>query len=227
MTPTQLRRIRKRLESYVDHCFSGMGRQERREALGHYLQGLLLDGERKSMSPVAARLAQEAGDREAIRQRLQQAVNVAHWDDGELYHRIAKRAEKGLADINAFVIDDTGFPKKGKHSVGVQRQYSGTLGRVDNCQVATSLHLASEQGGVCIGARLFLPESWSEDAARRRKTEIPDDVVHQPKWRIALELLDRALSWDLPSHVVLADAGYGDASDFRQGIRRRDLAVRA
>lgn len=223
MTPTELRRVRKRLFEFLGFCFAGLGRLERREALSCYLQGLLLDGERKSMAPLAARLSPEAAEAEATRQRLQQAVNVAHWDDGVLYQRVAKRAETVLPGIDAYVIDDTGFPKKGKHSVGVQRQYSGTLGRVDNCQVATSLHLASEQGGVCIGARLFLPESWSEDAAKRKKTEIPDDVEHKPKWQIALDLLDRAQGWGLPPNAVLADAAYGDASEFRQGIRQREL----
>ena len=224
MTPTQLRRIRTRLRDYLEYCFAGMGRHERREALADYLRGLMLDGERKSMVPVAARLAHDAGDTEAVRQRLQQAVNVAKWDEGELYRRVAMRAETALPDVDAFVIDDTGFPKKGKHSVGVQRQYSGTLGRVDNCQIATSLHLASERGGVCIGARLFLPESWSTDAAKRSKAGVPDEVEHEPKWRTALRLLDRALDWDLPKHVVLADAGYGDAGEFRQGIRQREMS---
>ena len=123
-----------------------------------------------------------------------------------------------MPDVEALVIDDTGFPKKGKASVGVARQYSGTLGRTDNCQVATSLHLASEKGSGCIGFRLYLPESWTEDRARCRKAGVPDDVVFETKWRLALQLVEQALSWGVRKHVVLADAGYGEVHDFREGL---------
>jgi SRSO17 transposase len=224
MTPTEQRRIQTRLKKYLDYCFGGVGRVERREALAHYLRGLLLDGERKSMVPIACRLVEDPSQTEALRQRLQQAVNVARWDESELFRRIALHGQRHLPDIDAFVVDDTGFPKKGNHSVGVQRQYSGTLGRIDNCQVATSLHLASEQGGVCIGARLFLPEAWAEDGKKRAKVGIPDEIGHTPKWKLALGLIDQGLAWGVPNHVVLADAGYGDATEFRKQLRKRGLS---
>jgi SRSO17 transposase len=223
MDPHELRQVESRLSDFLEYCLSGMGRLERREALDSYLRGLLLDGERKSMVPIAARLAEAPEQTEAIRQRLQQAITVARWDEGELFRRIAAQVHQRLPEIEAYVVDDTGFPKTGSHSVGVQRQYSGTLGRIDNCQVATSLHLASEHGGACIGARLYLPEAWTEDAARRKKVGIPGEVEFKKKWELALELLDRALSWGLPKQVVLADAGYGDAGTFRQGLRARGL----
>lgn len=223
MTPTQLRRTRGRLTEYLEFCFTGLGRSERREALASYLRGLLLDGERKSMVPVAARIAESPSQTEAIRQRLQQAVTVARWDESEVFARIAHRAEKVLSDIDAYVIDDTGFPKKGKHSVGVQRQYSGTLGRIDNCQIATSLHLASKHGGVCIGARLYLPQEWAQDRRSRKKSGIPADVQYAPKWRLALDLLDRVLEDNPPKRVVLADAAYGCVGDFRRALRDRGL----
>lgn len=223
MDPHELRKVESRLSNFLEYCLDGMGRLERREALGSYLRGLLLDGERKSMVPIASRLAEDPEQTEAIRQRLQQAVTIARWDDGEMFRRIALQVEEHLPGLEAFVIDDTGFPKTGSHSVGVHRQYSGTLGRVDNCQVATSLHMASEHGGACIGARLYLPEVWTEDVARRKKVGIPDAIDFKKKWELALDLVDCALSWGLPKRVVLADAGYGDAGAFRQGLRDRDL----
>ena len=223
VTPAQLRRVATRLQEYLAYCFDGMGRLERRRALGNYLRGLLLDGERKSLEPVAARLVNCSGEVDAMRQRLQQAVVVARWDEGELYRRVAERFDASVEVADAFVIDDTGFAKKGKHSVGVQRQYSGTLGRVDNCQVATSLHLASPVGGACIGMQLYMPESWTQDEHRRRAAGVPDCVEFRTKIEISLHLLDRALGWGLRKRVVLADAGYGDNTDFREQLAARDL----
>jgi len=223
MKPHDLRRVGKRLEAFLEHCFDGMGRSERRAALGSYLRGLLLDGERKSIEPMAERLVEDRSQVQSVRQRLQQAITVAAWDERVLFRRIAQRVSRDLPDIGAFVIDDTGFPKKGWHSVGVQRQYSGTLGRIDNCQIATSLHLASEQGGACIGMRLYLPIQWAEDAKRRTKTGVPEDVKFKEKWRLALDLLDDALTSGVERHVVVADAAYGDGTEFRRGLDERGL----
>jgi SRSO17 transposase len=223
MTPEKLRQLGRELEEFLDYITAGMGRAERREAMGNYVRGLLLDGERKSMQPLAARLVSDPDQAEATRQRLQQAVSVAAWDGWELFRRIAVRAKEVLCDIGAFVLDDTGFPKKGRSSVGVQRQYSGTMGRIDNCQVATSLHLASESGGVCIGMRLFLPQSWADSPNRRTKAGVPKEIVHQTKHDLALGMLDRALAWDIPRRPVVADAGYGDSTAFRDGLEERGL----
>lgn len=223
MTPAQMARLEKRLGDFLRWCVDGLGRRERRAALEWYLRGLLLDGERKSIEPMAERLVDDVSEVQAMRQRLQQAVTVADWDDGVLYERIASRIERGLKSVDAFVVDDTGFPKKGWSSVGVQRQYSGTMGRIDNCQVGTSLHLASEDGGACIGMRLYLPKEWCEDPKRRAKAGIPEDVVFEEKWRIALSLLDRALAWGLAKRPVVADAGYGDCGEFRDALVEREL----
>lgn len=218
-----LRRVGARLEEFTQFCFAKLGRSERRDALGQYVRGLLLDGERKSIYPIACRLA-ECEDRvEGVRQSMQQAVSVADWDERVVFRRIAQRISTVLPKVEAFVVDDTGFPKKGKHSVGVQRQYSGTMGRIDNCQIATSLHLASEAGGACIGMRLYLPKSWTDNEKRRTKAGVPDSVVFKEKWRIALELIDDALAWGLPKYVAVADAAYGDSSDFRGGLVSRGL----
>lgn len=222
MTPTELKDVQDRLEVFLDYCFGGLGRVERRQALSNYLTGLLLDGERKSMVPIAARLAENPDDTEAIRQRLQQAVNVAKWDHEELFRRVALKTESSMPDMEALTIDDTGFPKKGNHSVGVQRQYSGTLGRRDNCQIATSLHLASSLGGVCIGMRLYLPEIWAEDEERRKKAGVPEAVVFKKKWEIALDLLAKSQEWEVRKRPVLADAAFGDCVEFRHQLEDRN-----
>lgn len=222
MKRRELERLHRELETFVKVVTEGLGRSERREALGHYITGLLLEGERKSIAPMAERLS-EFGCAEAMRQRMQQAVVIARWAESEVFRRIARELNARVPELEAFVIDDTGFPKKGEHSVGVARQYSGTLGRTDNCQVATSLHLAGERGSGCVGMRLYLPEQWASDERRRAKTGVPDDVVFQTKGELALDLLDAALAWGLPQNVVLADAGYGDSGDFRRELAARGL----
>jgi SRSO17 transposase len=142
-------------------------------------------------------------------------VSASRWSDAELHKRLALKLRKELPGVEAFVLDDTGFAKKGQLSVGVHRQYSGTLGRIENCQVATSLHIAGEGGSGCIGLRLYLPEAWTGDRARCRAAGVPEDIEFKTKWQIALELLDQALSWGLEKMPVLADAGYGEITDFR------------
>lgn len=222
MKQRELQRLRKELELFVKAMTEGLGRSERREALGHYMTGLLLEGERKSIAPMAERLS-EVGGAEAMRQRMQQAVVIAKWSEAELFRRIAEELNTKLPELEAFVIDDTGFPKKGEHSVGVARQYSGTLGRTDNCQVATSLHLAGEHGSGCIGMRLYLSEDWAGDVTRRKKAGVPEDVAFQKKGELALAMLDAAIGWGLPQKMVLTDAGYGDSGDFRRGLASRGL----
>jgi SRSO17 transposase len=223
MNRREIARLDGDLRAYVDSMLEGMGRVERRAALGGYLTGLLLDGERKSIEPMAARLVDSPSEAEAMRQRLQQAVTIAEWSDDELYRRVALKLDRELPGVEALVVDDTGFPKKGEHSVGVKRQYSGTLGRVDNCQVAVSLHLAGEARSGCIGMRLFLPEDWARDRARREKAGVPDDVAFGHKWELSLAQIDRALSWGVRRHVVLGDCGYGDCTEFRDGLTERGL----
>jgi len=200
-----------------------MGRPERRLAMGQYLTGLLLDGERKSIEPMAARLGDRPDVVEAMRQRLQQCMVVSPWDAGELFAPVARTLDRELPDITAFMVDDMGFPKKGRHSVGVARQYSGTLGRTDNCQIATSLHLDGERGSGCIGMRLYLPEAWTADRPRCQTAGVPDTVTFAPKWQHALELLDQALAAGVRQHVVLGDAAFGDMTAFRDALTARGL----
>src|SRR5574342_130506 len=220
MTPAQLKRLDKELGEFLDYLTADMGRPERRRAMAWYVTGLLLDGERKSVVPMAARLVEHEGESEAMRQRLQQCVTVSTWADDELRRRLALRFERTLRP-EAYIVDDTGFPKKGRHSVGVARQYSGTMGRVDNCQVAPSLHVAADETSACIGMRLYLPEDWASDIARRREVGVPDDIVFKRKWEITIGLLDDALRWGLPRRLMIADAGYGDSTDFRDALVAR------
>lgn len=220
MTPAQLAKLDKQLGAYLAYLTEGMGRPERRRALSLYLTGLLLDGESKTVVSMASRLVDSDAEAEAMRQRLQQCVTISTWADEEVRRRLALRLQEVLQP-DAYVIDDTGFPKKGSYSVGVCRQYSGTLGRVDNCQVAPSLHLASDEGSGCIGMRLYLPEEWASDIKRRRLAGVPDEVVFRRKWEIALDLLDEALAAGLPRRLVLADSGYGDCTAFRDGLTER------
>jgi SRSO17 transposase len=220
MTPARLEKLEKELTAYLDYLTDGMGRPERRRALSLYLTGLLLDGERKTVVSMAGRLVDKDEEVEAMRQRLQQCVTISSWADVEVRRRLALRLEEVLRP-DAYVFDDTGFPKKGPHSVGVGRQYSGTLGRVDNCQVASSIHVASDEGSGCIGMKLYLPEEWASDIKRRRAAQVPDDVVFKRKWEIALDLLDETIAAGLPRRLVLADAGYGDCTEFRDGLTAR------
>jgi SRSO17 transposase len=219
-----LKQLDRELTTFVETLTAGLGRVERRMAMGQYITGLLLDGERKSIEPIAARLVDDATQIEAMRQRLQQCVVVSAWDDATVFARLAQTLDRELPAISAFVVDDTGFPKKGRHSVGVARQYSGTLGRTDNCQIATSLHLAGEHGSGCIGMRLYLPEAWTSDRARCRAAGVPDTIPFAPKWQHALALLDAARAAGVRRHVVLGDAAFGEVTAFREALTARGLA---
>jgi SRSO17 transposase len=218
-----MRKLDSELREYIESMVADMRRLERRRAMELYLTGLLLDGERKSVEPMAARLVDKEQEREAMRQRLRQCVSVADWSDAQMRRRLALKLEEELPALEAFVVDDTGFAKKGTHSAGVARQYSGTLGRTDNCQVAVSLHLAGERGSGCIAMRLHLPLEWTRSSKRRKAAGIPKEIRFERKWQLALSQLDEALEWGVRKHLVLADAGYGDCRQFRNGVRERGL----
>ena len=182
-----------------------------------YLHGLLLDGERKSIEPLSRRVP--GGDE----QRLQQFVNQSPWDPAPILAAYRARMAAAFAtEDGAIVVDDTGFPKQGTHSVGVARQYSGTLGKTANCQVATSLHYASARGDYPLALRLYLPEGWTEDPDRLERARVPSEArAFKTKWQIALDLLDEVGADRVPHAVVLADAGYGVVTEFRDGLDRR------
>lgn len=140
-----------------------------------------------------------------------------------MFSRLARKLDAELPGIEAFIIDDTGFPKRGIHYVGVQRQYSGTLGRVDNCQIGVSLHLAGERGSSCIGMRMYMPREWLDDPTRCSKVGVPAQVTFKTKPEIALEHLDNAERWGVRRRVVLADAGFGNDTAFRDSLQERGL----
>ncbi len=217
MTESEIEKCRKRLEQFLTDLLEPLGRRERRHWGSVYVRGLLLDGERKSIEPMAARLP------EGNVQALQQLIGQSPWPWGPVWQRLAQRMTAELTPDPLWVIDDTGFPKQGHHSVGVARQYSGTLGKTANCQVAVSLHQAAGEESTILDWRLYLPESWAQDAERRTAAGIPAEVKFQTKWQLALALIDEARTWGLRCGVVLADAGYGEVTEFRQGLEDRHL----
>jgi SRSO17 transposase len=217
MTDKKLKKCRERLECYLVDLLEPIGRSERRHWASVYVRGLLLDGERKSIEPLAARLP------EGNVQAMQQLVGQSPWEWFPVWERLARRMTAELEAEPVWVVDDTGFPKQGEHSVGVARQYSGTLGKTGNCQVAVSLHHVGEQASAVLGWRLYLPESWINDEVRRQEAGIPAEITFKKKWQLALEMIDQACGWDLPSRVVVADAGYGDATEFRDALEARGI----
>ena len=221
MTPKQLLKLETELQNFLPGLFWELGKRETLTSMEQYVLGLLLDGVRKSMEPIAARLVKDDSLIDALRQRLQQCLCKSPWSDDLLRERFALRAQKKLPDLEALIFDDTGFLKKGSCSVGVARQYSGTAGRVENCQVAVSLHLASAVASVCLGMQLYLPKEWTEDPERCLKAGVPDEIEFQTKWEIALALLDQALTWGIRKYPVLTDSGYGDVHEFREGLSER------
>jgi SRSO17 transposase len=207
---------RERLKGFLEEALVTLGRSERRQWGDVYVRGLLTTGGRKATASMAARVSD--GDV----QGMQQFIGQSPWLWDPMRERLAQRLVAALHPVAAWVVDDTGFPKKGIHSVGVARQYSGTMGKTGNCQVAVSLHYATDDAAVPMDFALYLPEEWL-DAEHRQKAGIPKDVMFQPKWALALALIDRALAWEVPRGVVVADAGYGNTTEFRTGLTERKL----
>jgi len=215
---------RARFDAYAHLLAKAAGHADRREPLTLYCQGLILPGDRKSIEPMAARL--DPLHVQARHQSLHHLVAQANWSD-EAVLRVARDYAREAMEIQgpleAWIIDDTGFPKKGTHSVGVAHQYCGPFGKTANCQCAVSLSMASRWGSLPVAFRLYLPEAWAVDMERRAAAGVPKEIQFQTKWQIALDLLDgqrRDQASDLP---VLADAGYGDAFAFREGLTARGL----
>jgi SRSO17 transposase len=213
-------RAAERFEAYVERLAQALGHADRRAPLRGYLTGLTLPGERKSVEPMAAQL-NPARVRQT-HQSLHHLVAAAPWDAAAALKAVRAYVLPAIerqGPIRAWIIDDTGIPKKGRHSVGVAHQYCGQLGKQDNCQVAVTLAVASERASLPIAYRLYLPREWAADRARRRKAGVPEEIAFATKPDLALEQLARAVEeGDVPVGVVLADAGYGNDSGFRQGL---------
>ncbi|MEW2634272.1 IS701 family transposase [Streptomyces sp. NPDC048389] len=217
--------VRAELEEFAAEVFEPFARKDQRRWGQVYLRGLLTDGQRKSVEPMAARLGEEGN-----RQALAHFLTTSPWDPAHVRARLAWRMEGALRPT-ALVFDDTGFLKDGNASACVSRQYTGTAGKVTNCQVGVSLHLASDHASAAVNWRLFLPETWEpgsgkadpDKVARRTACGIPDDIGHVEKWQLALDMLDETRSWGIEVPLAVADAGYGDAAAFRHGLRARGL----
>lgn len=236
MTPDEIAGVRPELLDFAAEMLGGLARKDQRAAGELYVRGLLADGRRKSMQPMAERLGID-------HQRLQQFITSSTWDYAGVRRNVARWFAAGFP-VEALVIDDTGFPKDGDASPCVARQYSGTLGKRANCQVAVSVHLVNEGASCAADWRLFCPESWDDKAlddpvraarARRRREQarIPDDVRHTEKWRLALEMTEEMAGpggWGVLEQIavsggarpaVTADAGYGDNTTFRLELEDR------
>ncbi len=184
---------------------------------GLYLRGLIEQGPRKSLEPMVERLGDEADY-----QSLQQFLADSPWDPGLVVRAVCERVAPAIG-VQAWVLDDTGFVKDGKRSPGVKRQYSGTLGKIGNCQIGVSVHAVGSKGTVPLGWALYLPEEWCDDAERRRKAKIPEDVTFKTKPELGVELVERAVGWEIARGPVLGDQAYGDNTALRERLHDAQL----
>ncbi|MFE2071215.1 IS701 family transposase [Streptomyces sp. NPDC059467] len=213
----EVERLRGELAEFVADVFASVPRRDQRRWGECYLRGLMLDGRRKSIQPMAERLP------DGNMQALQQFVNQSPWDPLPVRRRIAERLCAAIGP-EVWVIDDVSFPKCGTVSVGVARQYCGALGKRANCQVAVSVHAATDTASCPLEWQLYLPREWTDAPDRCRRAQVPAGTVHQEKWRLALGLLDGLAEQQLKAPVVVADAGYGVSTPFRLGLEARGLA---
>ncbi len=229
MRVDELARLGPRLVEFTAQMLQGaVGRSDQRAKGELYVRGLLTDGARKSMQPMADRLGVD-------HQRLQQFITSSTWDYQRVRANVARWAVDAI-DPDAYVVDDTGFPKDGTASPCVARQYSGTLGKTANCQIGVSVQLVTDTASVAANWRLFCPASWDDATIgdpiraqvvrqRRVRAGIGDEVRHRQKWRLALDMIDQMIDgWGLPRRPVVADSGYGDCTAFRQGLSERGLS---
>jgi SRSO17 transposase len=225
-TPELAPEVLARLGDYAARFRDDFNRPRQAQYSGVYLQGLILDGDRKSIEPLSRKVALPAGLVVAdLDQALQQFVGQSPWDERAVWKRYRSVMAETFASLEGvFVIDDTSFPKQGKHSVGVQRQYCGASGKKANCQVAPSVHYVGPKGHFPLAMRLYLPESGLDDSKRLAKAGVPEEHRRAlTKGRIALELLDLVRAEGLPGRLVVADAGYGVSGPFRDGLAERGL----
>jgi SRSO17 transposase len=225
MTPQELEAVRARLETFAAEVFSCFARVDQRRWGERYVRGLLTDGARKSMEPMAGRLGVD-------RQGLQQFCTDAPWSHQLVLAELAWRMEAVIGPV-AWVIDDVSFPKDGQESPGVAAQYCGALGKTANCQVAPSVHLVTDAASCPVNWRLFVPEQWDAAkvsrkdaaavAARRCRARIPDDIGHVPKWQLAIDMIDELGCWGLDPPLVVADEGYGQDGAFRLALTERGI----
>jgi SRSO17 transposase len=209
---------RERLLGFMDEIVAQLPLAVQRQNAALYVRGLIEHGGRKSLQPTLFRLQEPP----ARYQSLQQFLADSPWQPATLLRACAERVAPKLG-LCAWIVDDTGIRKDGRHSPGVKRQWSGTLGKIDNCQITVSLHAVGERGTLPLGFALYLPEEWCEDFARRRKAKVPEAVSFQTKPQLAAELAQQAAAWELEPAPILADSAYGDDSDFRAELHDSGL----
>lgn len=216
----------RRLERYFGEIGEKLGNDSRRESFAIYAMGILGDGERKSVEPIAARACADPQKADAAHQSLLHFVSNSRWSDRDVRQVAASHAIEAItkhSPIEAWIVDDTGMLKQGTHSVGVQRQYSGSAGKIANCQVAVSLSVATRDDHAPIDFELYMPRSWTDDKKRRREARVPDSLEFKTKPQLALGMIRRAAKAKIPRGVVLADAAYGSSVAFRDGVRELGL----
>src|SRR5882724_2431858 len=214
-----------RFSAYVEGLVSVIGHADRAQPLRDYCTGLMMPCERKSVEPMAAVTAPARVA--AQHQSLLHFVGEGHWSDEQVLAKVREMVLPRIEQhgpIEAWIIDDTSFPKKGRHSAGVARQYCGRLGKEDNCQVAVSLSIANHHASLPVAYRLYLPQEWTNDSERLRKAGVPDDIGFKTKHEIALDQLRWACEAGLPRGVVLMDAGYGNHSELRAALTGLELS---
>ena len=218
--------VEQRLSAFFDQLGTVLWDCRQRHCFASYAIGLMSELERKSLEPIAASLTEDPKAAERLHHRLQNFVADAPWPDAQVRRIAAHYALSAMqkrAPIQVWICDDTSFPKSGDHSVGVQRQYCGALGKIANCQVAPSLVVATEYAHLPIDMTLYLGPKWADDPARRQKAQIPDEVQFKTKPELMLQLIERALTDGIPPGIVLGDSAFGDNGAFRQGVRALQL----
>ena len=215
------------MDGYFDRIGGVLRTASQRTSFAVYVLGLMGDGERKSAEPMAARACPDPDRADAAHQRPKCFTRGAEWSDHDVRTEAARYALAAMTTrepVTDWIIDDTGFPKQGKRSVGVQRQHSGTSGKAGNCQVAASLTIATRKEHVPVDFELHLPESWTDDPSRRAEAHIPSEVTFKTKPELAVAMIERAVENGLPPGLVLADSAYGDNAEFRRRVRCEGLA---
>jgi SRSO17 transposase len=211
-----------RLEEFFGRIETHLKDSRKRESFAMYACGILGDGERKSAEPIAARASADPEEVHNVHNKLLHFLGRSVWDDRAVRLEAARYAIEELQKrerITTWIVDDTGFLKQGSQSVGVQRQYTGSAGKITNCQIGVSLAIATGTEHLPLDFELYLPTKWAQDEARRRQARIPDVVNFKTKIRLALDMIERAAMRNVPGEIILADAAYGDASEFRNTIR--------
>lgn len=215
-----------RLEQFFDRIGVHLKDRRKRESFAMYAFGILSDGERKSAEPIAARTCADPEETNNVHSKLLYFLARSEWDDRAVRLEAARYAIEAVQKrepVAAWIIDDTGFLKQGTHSVGVQRQYTGSAGKVTNCQIGVSLAAATSSEQIPVDFELYLPTCWADDLQRRHEARIPDSVTFKTKIELALEMIERAVQNGIPGSVLLADSAYGDSTDFRNAVRKLGL----